>query len=110
MLVIQASAFLRVYDRSLYQRAVVRINAFQYQVDRWRNGRCVTKDPKLLIRPNQFSGGQIPAETAGMTELLRLLEIGLPPSQFLSQDLVLGDVQGTADVLFQLLVLDNRST
>src|SRR5689334_12794099 len=44
-----------------------------------------------------------------MTEPLSFCQIGLAPSEFLSEKLVLRNVYGAADVLFQALVFDGRS-
>ena len=45
-----------------------------------------------------------------MTEPLSFRQVRFAALQLLGQKLVLGNVQGAADVLFQLLVFDNRST
>src|ERR1700751_5650443 len=45
-----------------------------------------------------------------MTEPLSFRQVRFPPAKFLSQELVPRYVYGAADVLFQDLVFDNRST
>src|SRR5713226_4590542 len=50
-----------------------------------------------------------PPETACVAESLGFCQIGLAPSEFLGHELVLRNVYGAANVLFQALVFDGRS-
>src|SRR6266576_396108 len=99
----------RLLHHSLDERKVFRVNALQRQFQGWLDRRLITKDPKILVRPNQLPGGYIPAEAAGVTERLCLLAIRLAATEFLRGNFLLGNVYGGANVLFQALVFDKRS-
>src|SRR5258705_13923773 len=104
MLKIQALACFCVLDHSVCQRKIFRVNSFKYEVHCWSSRGLVTKDPKSLIRPNQFTGRQIPNEAAGVTERLRLLAIRLAPPQLSCRILLFSNVYGGANALFKALV------
>src|SRR6266478_10049540 len=63
-----------------------------------------------FIRPDNLSTVRSPPEAAGVTEPLSFRQVRFAPSEFLGQELVFRDVYGAANVLFQALVFDKRST
>src|SRR5882724_8361831 len=109
MLEVQALPRLRVFHHSLDERKVFRMNALQCSIQGWLDRRLITKDPKILGRPNQLPGRYIPAEADSVTERLCLLAIHLAATELLRRNFLLGNVYGGADELFQLFVFDNGS-
>src|ERR1700722_11943432 len=72
--------------------------------------RAIAVNPKNLFRPEQSIGPHIPGPTARVTEPLRFGQICFAAPEVLGQKLVLRNVYGAANVLFQALVFDNRNT
>ncbi len=72
--------------------------------------RAIAVNPKNLFRPEQRVGPHIPGPTARVTEPLGFGEVRFASPEVLRQELVLRNVYGAADVLFQALVFDNRDT
>src|SRR5260221_582429 len=73
-------------------------------------GLVVSIDSKGFFRPEHLAAGKSAAEAARVTEFLRFRQVRFAPAKFLGQEFVLGNVYGAANVLFQALVFDNRST
>src|SRR3984957_16193599 len=72
--------------------------------------RAIAVNPKNLFRPEQSVGPYIPGPTARVTEPLRFGQICFAAPEVLGQELVLRNVYGAANVLFQVLVFDDRNT
>src|SRR5271156_396204 len=72
--------------------------------------RAIAVNPKNLFRPEQSVGPHIPGPTAGVTEPLRFGQVGFTSPEVLGQELVLRNVYGASNVLFQVLVFDDRNT
>src|SRR5580704_9454718 len=68
------------------------------------------EDSEGLVGPKDLPTGNAPAETAGMTEPLCFGKVRFTSPEVLGQELVLRNVYGAANVLFQALLFDNRST
>ena len=68
------------------------------------------EDSESLLGPEVFVRGNIPAEAACVTESLRFRKIRFAPAEFLGEEFVRRNVYGAANVLFQALVFESRST
>src|ERR1700722_19861242 len=71
--------------------------------------RIALKDSEGLVRPEYLPAGNFPSEAAGVAESLGFGQVGFAPSELLSQELVLSDVDRAADVLFDVLAVDKRN-
>src|ERR1700721_3699194 len=63
-----------------------------------------------FFRPEQGAVTQVPCPTARVAEPLGFRQVRFAAAELFSQDLVLRDVYGTANELFQALVFDDRNT
>src|ERR1700732_5443543 len=98
MLVVQVLRVLRrALNRLLHSGGIFRVNTFEEQLQRRLYRSLILKNPKGLIAPAQVSGRNVPAEAPRTAERLRLRKVGLLALQFLSQPLMLGNVQGRTD-------------
>src|SRR5437868_1414282 len=66
-----------------HECAVLRMDPFQHQIQIGPPRPVVSKDAVRFLRPDDFAGENIPAETARETQSLRFLQIGLASSQLL---------------------------
>src|ERR1700722_8823072 len=97
-------------DLLLDQFAVLRMKSGESNSQRRLRIRIVLKDSEGLIRPEYLPAGNPPSEAAGVAESLGFGQVGFAPSKLLSQELVLRDVDGAANVLFEVLAVDIRNT
>ena len=88
----------RTLDGLLHGSTVVRMGTLNDHVDGDRRSLVVSKDPESLIRPNDFAGGDAPAEAAGAAQSLRFGQIGLAVSQVLLSSLAWLDVDIRTEV------------
>src|SRR5277367_6775461 len=82
--------------------AVLRMDAPRHGVQ-GRLGSFVFEDAVGFIRPDSLTGVRFPSKTSRATQPLRLRQICFASAKFLGQNLVLCNVDGAADILFQLL-------
>src|SRR5262245_59707074 len=65
----------------------------QHKLDGWTDRRIVAEDPEALLRPEDFTARYVPAEAAGVADLLCLGDISLlAAQQSLFGPLAFGDV------------------
>src|ERR1700746_2664950 len=63
-----------------------------------------------FFRPEQSAGTQVPCPTARVAESLGFGQVRFAASELPGQELVLRDVNGAANELFQTLVFNDRNT
>src|SRR6202043_2936854 len=98
MLVVQFLRVLRrAFNRLLHSGSIFRVKTFEEQLQRRLYRSLILKNPKVLIGPVEVSGRNVPAEAPRTAKRLRLRKVGFPTLQFLSQPLLLGNVQGRTD-------------
>src|SRR5689334_6926185 len=86
------------------------MDPLQYQIGRRFHPGCVPVDPSRFLGPKYPLSTYFHSDTTGVAEPLSFRQVGFAPSEFLGQELVLRDVYGAANVLFQALVFYNGST
>src|SRR5271170_3157922 len=72
--------------------------------------RSEFENSESLVGPEVFVRGNIPSEAPCVTKILGFGKVRFASAEFLGQELVLRNVYGAANVLFQALIFDNRST
>ena len=92
-------------DCLLNADSVFRMGSFQNQLNTRLGFTPVFKNTKCFFRPVDLTSGNIPAEAAGLAELLRFCQVGFVAPQFFRpfHDLDLEQVTGLAQ--FHFLVL-----
>src|SRR5437867_1242562 len=97
MLEIQVcSTSRRAIDHLLHEGAVLRMDPFQQQLQIRLHRPVVSKDAISFVRPGDSPRRDVPAETTGATQLLRLRQIGLASAQLLLRSFALGNVRRNA--------------
>src|ERR1700722_10994051 len=95
----------------LYLRPIFSMNPLQELLP---SGNCflgvIAVNAKYLLRPEQTAGAQVPGPTPRVAQPLRFGQVGFAASQLLSHDFVFSDVDGAADILFDVLIGDKRNT
>src|SRR5690349_6397409 len=71
---------------------VVRMRASEHELERRRHGVVDAQTLEGFFRPDEASGGGIPAKTASAAELLRDFQIGLVSAQEVKRQFVVLDV------------------
>ena len=98
MLVVQVFRVLRgAFNDLSHGGGIFRVNTFEEQLQRRLHRSLILQNPKVLVGPVEVSGRNVPAEAPRTAERLRLRKLGLLALQFLSQPLLLGNVQGRTD-------------
>src|SRR3954469_7951896 len=108
MFKIETLALLRILERLPHQGQIFRVRALEDVIDSRFGVSIVPKDPKSLIRPNQFTGRKIPTKAARVTERLSLVHIDLAPPEFLERVFLLSDIQRIADQSRDFTILEYR--
>src|SRR3954469_10488816 len=108
MLEIEAFALFSILDHSPHKGQIFRVRALEDVINSWLGVSIVLKDPESLVRPDNFSGRQIPTKAGGVTERLPLVHIGLAPPKFLDRIFLLSDVQRVADQSWDFAILERR--
>src|ERR1700716_1758826 len=88
-----------------HEFAIAGRNVPEHEVERGFDRPVDPEDPISLLRPDDIAAGDIPAETAGMAELLGVIEIGLALAQGDFGLLLVVDVEGHAVPLKHLSAL-----
>ncbi len=100
----------RPVDLLLHRVAVLRMNSREDKFHRRIHIRIALKDSEGLVRPEYLPAGNLPSQAAGVAESLGFGQVGFAPSELLGQELVLSDVYGAADALFEALAVARRNT
>src|SRR3984893_15093301 len=93
-----------------HQITILRVNAFHDHIKRDLGRRIVFEDAVGFIRPDMLFAAWSPTKAACVTQPLGFRQIGFATPEFLSKDLVLGNVYSAAYDSFQSPVHYNRGT
>src|ERR1700719_4520649 len=91
----------------LYEGSILGVYTLHHHVQGRLPGAIVLEDTVGFLRPDNFCAVRFPPETACVTEPLSLCQIGLAPSEFLSEKLVLRNVHPSANDSLERAILDN---
>src|SRR5271166_134666 len=84
------------------------MNSMVNQCQSWSRRSVKFEDPKGLVRPEDLSAGNAPAETPGAAQPLCLRQIPFAAPLFLGHPLLLGNVHPRADIACNHAFLVNR--